>query len=191
VSNADEKVTLVLEGADGGEATGRLLANGGLDTLRGNLNLRLAFGQVPGVLFDTGVTRAIDRIIIATQNTVDTGHASRRQGLGSCYVVPDNFDAPEAKFVGEGLDLVGPSNLLGYDVQIAIVPNLNETEFPTANTGGCLFLFLEEGGYSYPVSDPTDANRFLLSTNAPIPPDFESLVMLSMIGDAFLENGGQ
>ena len=187
-SKAEETI-VVLHGEDGGVATGPLLVKSGLGPLHGDLNLRLATGPFPAVNSDPGPTRVIDRIIIGTSLTVDSGHAAQRtrQGFGSCSVEGvSNIGDLESRYAADGLDVVGLF-LLGYNVQMAFVPNLKEGEFPTSNTQGCLLFFLEEGGFSMPVSDPTDANRFILKTNVIIPPDFTDLVSLFMIGDVVFE----
>lgn len=143
-SKAEETI-VVLQGADGGVATGPLLVKSGLGPLHGDLNLRLATGPFPATNSDPGATREIDRIILATQQTVVSGQSTRfRQGFGNCGV--GGFADLEIRYAADGLDLVGLTGLKGFTVQVAFVPNVKEAEFPTSNTLGCLVFFLEDGG---------------------------------------------
>ena len=182
--------TIILLGAAGGTATGHLLANGAVDTLRGDMNLRLAEGPlppaVPNVLSVPGEFREIDRLIISTIRTVVTGSGP---GFGNCGISKFIQPAYENRFDEDELKFDGTNHILGYVVQAAFQPNLGESGFPTANTIGCLALFSENAeGISTAVFDPTDANRFILNTLVGIPPSFQNAMVLSIIGDVEFED---
>jgi hypothetical protein len=138
---------IILDGADGGSVTGPLLGNQfGMGTLSGDMNVRISDGFMP---LDPGVT-------------VDVRHnvLTPVLGFGSCFVHPGNFSALETVFAADGLDLVGSENLLAFTVAMQIPGAGLEA---AGQEVACLLLFNETtNGQAFPVTDPLNANGFIL-----------------------------